>query len=119
MHNLKEASSENKEERKRHDVQCVTEQAECFGVTDLTVNEVVRLGKKAENRNRLLNVTVHTIAQKRALLSGPTKVRDLIDNIAYKKVSIAKDQTFQEREKNRKLRSDLVRRKQEGETGQS
>lgn len=64
------------EERKRHKFQCVTELAECTGVTDLSLNGVVRLGKIIENR--LLKVTVHTNAQKRALQSGVTKFESLL-----------------------------------------
>ena len=46
---------------------------------------MVRLGTRTQNR--LLRMIIHTIAQKRALLSGVTKVRELIENFAYKSTS--------------------------------
>ena len=68
-----------------------------------------RLGKKEEGRNRLIKVTLKSIAMKRAVLQNAKKLRQSEDPI-LKRVYITPDLSVKDREEQKRLRQELRER---------
>ena len=72
---------------------------------DINIEEVTRLGKPVEGRNRLLKFKVKSLAEKEKILRNSYKINKDRQN----KIYFNPDRTQLQREKHRKLRDDLKR----------
>ena len=117
IHNVPESPSMESNTRKAYDENQAKDILEHLDVEVAEVTQPTRLGKKTENasRPRLLRVTVsNERVKKQALMKA--KILRKSEDQTLSKIYITPDLTFQEREKNRKLRAELAARKQKGET---
>ena len=116
IHNLPESASKETEDRVDHDLKEVKGIFQHLEVDDATVTQPVRLGKKVEDSNkpRLLKVTVNSEGSRRRVLSCAKQLKRS-KNQTLSRVYITPDLTYEERERNRKLREELKKRRGQGE----
>ena len=116
IHNVPESASMESDARKAYDESQAKDILEHLEVEDAEVTQPTRLGKKSEDarRPRLLKVTVSNESVKKQALAKAKTLRNSEDQ-TLSKIYITPDLTFQERERNRKLRAELEARKKKGE----
>ena len=119
FHNLPESEAGNIEDRKSHDVDQVKSIFSNLEVDYTVISKPTRLGKKmntddSKGRPRLLRVRVDDFNVKKQVLAKAKELKDERNSI-WKKVYITPDLTFKEREENRKLRTELNARRENGE----
>ena len=85
---------------------------EGLGLEDIAIESTIRLGKREEQKTRLLRVTVESVKVKRDILQRAKKLRE---SEKWKKVFITPDLSPKERMRNKELREELKRRTDEGE----
>ena len=83
-----------------------------FSVDNLEINKIIRLGKFFKDKPRPLLVTLSDKSVRRHILLN---AKILCKSNTYKQVFISPDFSIKERESNKLLRLELLRRKQEGE----
>ena len=83
-------------------------------VEQVEIQSIVRLGKKIEGKSRLTKVTLDSVKSKRELLNNAKKLRN---SEKWGRVYITPDLSPHEREENKKLREELRKRRNEGESG--
>ena len=120
IHNLPEISSTDVEKRKRWGVrECVKVFNEYLGVAteQQEVVRAVRMGKRDDtgNKPRLLSVTLNSVGKKFDIISKAPKLKTASEE-GIKKLFITRDMTLKERNEERKLRDELRKRRDEGET---
>ena len=86
--------------------------SEGLGLEDVAVESTIRLGKREEEKTRLLRVTVESVKVKRSILQKAKKLRE---SEKWKSVFITPDLSPKERKRNKELRDELKRRTDEGE----
>ena len=119
IHNLKEAETQDKDERKTHDISAVESFMEKCGVEDIAPVYYLRLGQKNETTNaRPLKIVFESEEAKLTLVkrycytkhNGSPAEQDSIEGI-----SIVPDRTKKEREEYKKLKDTLDERVRKGE----
>ena len=117
MYNVKESRKERPEERIKDDSDLVSDIIEhSLETTDYNIEQVIRLGKAENGRTRPLLVKLRTEKQKWNVIKNAKKLKNAT-NDDRKKIGIALDMTEKERELEKKLRAELKRRRDNGETG--
>ena len=112
--NLQEPNGEDGTERYREDEEkCGKIFIEELGVQDLRIEKLIRLGKKSENLRRPLLVKLGSDDEKKTVLKVASKLRNSKN---FERLYIARDMTASEREKEKKLRAELIQRKRQGES---
>ena len=115
VHNIPESNKSEAKERREEDTMEVRRLFEdSLGLEEFEIQSTVRLGKKIEEKHRLLKITVGSVKTKRDILSNSKKLRNADE---WSRVFITPDLTPKEREKSRRLREELKRRKDAGEEG--
>ena len=83
-------------------------------IQDLTVEKIIRLGKKKDNGNRPLLIKLGSETDRNTVLSKAKKLRYSEE---FVRVYLAKDMTEMEREKDKKLRQELIEKRRKKEDG--
>jgi len=109
---LPESNSGPITERKVHDQQAVRDVAHALGFQNFVPFELSRIGKINTHTPRLLRVRCPDRETKMTLLSTAKNLRDSWN---FKRVYINPDLTRMQREKNKKLRTELKLRREKGE----
>ena len=112
--NLPESQAASGEERKQEDIALLTDIIKEELKICVKVENSFRVGKRLENKPRMLIVKLESEAIKWDVLKMAKVLRES-ENEMIKNVYINKDLTLQEREKNKKLREELKQRRAQGE----
>ena len=111
--NLKEPTGEEAADRYREDLDmCGRMFTNELEVQDLTIEKVIRIGKKKDNGRRPLLIKLGSEADRNAVLS---KAKRLRHSKEFERVYLAKDMTEAEREKDKKLRQELIEKRNKKE----
>ena len=100
--------------RKVYDTNYVSDIANKIQAEKVDITSVSRLGKKVDNKNRLLKVQVANLSQKRSLLLNVQKLKQCSGDL--QNIYVTPDLSYNERQANRLLRHELSRQKEAGET---
>ena len=115
MFNLPESNEEEATKRYQEDLsRCGKIFTKELEIQDLTLEKVIRIGKKKENGNRPLIIKLGSEADRNTVLS---KAKRLRYSVEFARVYLAKDMTEAEREKDRKLRQELIEKRKKKEDG--
>ena len=113
VYNLPESESEEARERYRDDEEACRTIFEGIGVQQVEQKQLIRLGKREENKTRPVLVKLGKEENAREILM---KAKRLRNSEQYSRIFIAKDQSKEEREKEKNLRLELKElREKEGE----
>lgn len=113
MFNLEESAEEEAMKRYKEDLgKCAEIFAKELEIQDLTIEKVIRIGKKSETRNRPLLIKLGSETDRVTVLGKAKKLRY---SEKFVKIYISKDMTESEREKDRKLREELKERRSKEE----
>ncbi|MEW8548734.1 MAG: hypothetical protein AB2693_34970 [Candidatus Thiodiazotropha sp.] len=114
IHNVPEPTTEDK---KREDEGKIREIFAVVKCEDINLKSVVRLGRPISGKSRLMKVELDSVASKNKVLGGTRwlRAKDGDGNVAHgwSNVFITPDLTKEERDKNKKLRVELGRRKED------
>ena len=102
--NQPESKSEEARERYRDDEEACRTIFEGIGVEQVEQKRLIRLGKREENKNRPVLVKLGKEETTREILMKAKRLRNYE---LYSKIFIAKDQSREEREKEKNLRLEL------------
>ena len=108
---LPEPSSGSLQERKDDDKDTVRDIVTELGLSPMNISDTQRIGKIDSKKPRLLCVTCADKSSKFDLLRSAKELRN---SEKYKHCFINPDMTYAEREKNRKLRSEVKEKRQQG-----
>ena len=115
IHNIPESKKLEAKERREEDLQEVGSLLEeGLELKDFQVQSIVRLGKRMEDKHRLIKVTVESVKTKREILS---KTKKLKNDVKWSRTFVTPDLTPTERNRSKLLREELKRRKAAGEEG--
>ena len=115
IHNIPESKKLEAKERREEDLQEVGSLLEeGLELKDFQVQSIVRLGKRMEDKHRLIKVTVESVKTKREILS---KTKKLKNEVKWSRIFVTPDLTPTERNRSKLLREELKRRKAAGEEG--
>ena len=112
VHNMKESESEVFEERAKHDAQQFEEMVKEAFRLRVTCVRSFRAGKKVPGKDRLLIVSLESVAIRQELVRMAPQLRNCEK---YDGVYMNPDLSPREREQGKKLRQELAARKQKGE----
>jgi len=112
VHQVPESSLPDAKERNAEDTAVVSQILVDIGVQDAKLESVVRLGKRIPDKHRLMKVTVDSVSSKIQALRNAKRLRNTQH---WKEVFVTPDMTPKEREKNKALREELKRRRDDGE----
>ena len=112
--NLPESEAASGEDRKKDDVELLSSIIKEELKLIVKIEHAFRVGKKTDERARILIVTLETEDCKWEILKAAKKLRESENEMA-KNVFINKDLTRLEREKNKKLREEVKARRERGE----
>ena len=85
-----------------------------IGVGPVDVTDIIRLGAKTSNKIRPLRVQFNNLGHRRSVLINAKKLRDSSSDL-FKGIFINPDLSMKERQAQKELRSELARRKENGE----
>jgi len=95
-------------ERKEHDTELITTIFNQHLEVETCIDDILRLGKKDSGKQRLLKVSVPSLAVKRSILHNSSKLRDMSEPGWMKKVFVTPDLTPKEQEQSKELRKQLA-----------
>ena len=113
LHNVPESPAVESSVRITHDTKFVTDIAKSINAGPTDVVNITRLGKKLEGRTRLIKVQLGNLNQKRKILSNAKKLKECSGTL--QKVYVTPDLSVNERQENKRLREELLKRKSDGE----
>ena len=111
IHNLRETEGQTHEERTKGDDEKFKIMVKDGMKLVVQTTKTFRVGKKDDNKPRLMVVTLTNMADKMEILKLAASLRDT----EWSRVYVTPDLTWKEREEGRQLRSELARRKEAGE----
>ena len=115
MFNLPESTEDLASNRYQEDMErCGKIFTRELEIQDLTVEKTIRLGKKKDNGNRPLLIKLGSETDRNTVLSKAKKLRYSEE---FVRVYLAKDMTEMEREKDKKLRQELIEKRRQKEDG--
>ena len=114
FHKVPESEHTEPSAKRDHDKKFVLSVAEELGVDELEVVNTTRIGHVKESGERLLKVEVKNVSSKKNILSKAKLLRQA-KNETYHKIYITPDLSYQERSHQKSLRTELHRRRGEGE----
>ncbi|MEW8545309.1 MAG: hypothetical protein AB2693_17445 [Candidatus Thiodiazotropha sp.] len=114
MHNIPEPTTDNKKREEEEKIRDIFAAIKC---DEIVPKSLVRLGRPVNGRNRLVKLTLESVSCKHKLL-GSTKylrAKNGDGNVTHgwSNVFITPDLTKEERDKNKKLREELKKRKED------
>ena len=83
-----------------------------LNVGDIEITKCIRLGKVSQTRTRPVLITVPSVNVRSIILKNASSLRKSVN---FKNVYISPDLTVKEREKAKQLRTELQRRRSQGE----
>ena len=89
LHNVPESTSTDVSERISHDTNAVLDITSKIGAGPVEVSSVARLGKKLDDKHRLMKVHFSSMQQKHRVLANAKKLRSLSSTL--RKVFITPD----------------------------
>ena len=113
VHNLAESSGESYAEIVEQDVKKFVEMIKEGLSLNVRVVKAFRVGKKSQTKPRLLIVCTENVEVKTDVLKLAPQLRQSAE---YSNIYITPDLTWREREEGRRLREELARRREAGET---
>ena len=113
VHNLPEQAGDTLSDRSAKDVSEFSSMIRDVMKLNVSASKSFRVGKKNQNRPRLLIVTLDNPSAKHDILRGAPELRH---TTKYSNVYLTPDLTQKEREAGRKLREELAGRRRAGET---
>ena len=114
LYNVPESQSSDTSVQQTHDTKFISDIANKIEAGQIDVTRVTRLGKKVNNKNRLMKVQVANLSQKRRLLTNAKKLKQC--SVDFQNIYLSPDLSYNERQANKLLRQELSRRKEAGET---
>ena len=114
LYNVPESQSGDTSVRKIHDTKFIFDIASKIEAGQIDVTSVTRLGKKVDNKNRLMKVQVANLPQKRRLLINAKKLKQCSGD--FQNIYLSPDLSYNERQVNKLLRQELSCRREAGET---
>ena len=111
IHNMQESSGQTQAARAKGDADKFEQMVKDCLKLIVKTTRTFRVGKKADEKPRLMIVTLANMSDKLEVLKSAAALRDS----KWSNVYITPDLTWKEREKGRQLRCELARRKEEGE----
>jgi len=115
IYGLAEVADTDKDVRQQHDDDELQEILHHINCDDVSVQDIVRLGK-FDNASAAVRPIKVMLASEQARDKVLAQAKNLHRNIKFKKVFIQQDLTVKQREKRRELVQQLKQRKQNGET---
>ena len=112
VHNLPEQDGDSLMERSAKDMTLFASMVKDVMKLNVTSSKSFRVGKKRQDKPRLLIITLDNPACKHDILKGAPQLRSSEE---YSNIYITPDQTLKEREANKKLREELMSRRRAGE----
>ena len=113
VHNLEESSGDSYTEIVQQDTQKFVDMVKKGLKINARVTKAFRVGKKLPTKHRLLIVSMENMGVKTDILKMAYCLRQTTD---YSNIYISPDLTWKEREEGKKLRAELARRREAGET---
>lgn len=113
--NVPESKSIESSQRKAEDREFFNSLINDIGVDPVDVIDVVRLGAKTPNKLRPLRVQFNNLSHRRSVLVNAKKLRNSSSDV-FKGIYINPDLSVKERQAQRKLRLELAKRKENGES---
>ncbi|MES9905328.1 MAG: PHD finger domain-containing protein [Sedimenticola sp.] len=113
VYNLPEFKSMNPETRRAADIENFLKLANEINVPEVTIKTAIRLGQRAEGRDRPLKIVIDNKQHRKMLLVNSKNIATKATE--FKKAVIARDLTPKQREESRKLRAELQLRRNAGE----
>jgi len=107
IHGIPESKSEEPLERKAYDIDQVNTIFQKHLNVEVAVDNAVRLGKKVNEKSRLLKITLPTESAKKQVMRSSGQLRNDSNPDWMKKLYITQDLTPKEQEENRELRKKL------------
>ena len=95
-----------------HDSKWITDIVNIIGAGPVEVVTITRLGKKLDDKPRLLKVQLSNLHQKRRTLANTKKLRETSGT--FQKVYVTPDLSLTERQENKCLRDELFQHKKDG-----
>ena len=114
IHNLPEETEGSPKDKAEKDEQKFKEMIRESMKMNVHPSKSFRVGKKIEGKDRLLIITVESVDVKQDILRSATELRNTEE---WRNVFITPDMTRQEREEGKRLRDELKRRRDAGQTG--
>lgn len=117
MYNVEESKMENIDERIKEDAKRVCDIYDnSLEVREYTIEKIIRLGKREDGRNRPLLIKLRNEREKWNIIKNAKKLKhERAED--KKRVGISLDLTEKERDIDRKLRTELKERRDNGEVG--
>lgn len=117
MYNVNESEKENTEEKINDDLEKVRDVIESsLGVREYTIEKIIRLGRRENNRTRPLLIKFRNEKEKWDVIKNAKNLKHETDEVK-KRIGISMDLTEKQREHERKLVAELKERKSRGEQG--
>ena len=113
VHKVPESVATESSARTAHDTKWVTDIANIIDAGPIEVVNITRLGKKLDDKLRLLKVQLNSLYQKRRILSNAKKLRETSGT--FQKIYVTPDLSLNERQENKRLHDELLQRKKDGE----
>ena len=113
VHKVPESVAAESSARTAHDSKWITDIANIIGAGPVEVVTITCLGKKLDDKPRLLKVQLSNFHQKRRILANAKKLRETSGT--FQKVYVTPDLSLNERQENKRLRDELFQRKKDGE----
>ena len=107
IHGIPESKSEEPLDRKEYDIEQVNTVFQTHLEVDVAVDNAIRLGKKINDKSRLLRITLPNESVKKQIMRSVSKLRVDSNPDWMKRIFITPDLTPKEQEENRKLRKKL------------
>jgi len=108
IHGIPESTSEIPVEKKEHDTKLVATMFNQHLKIETSIEDIVRLGKKDSTKQRLLKISIPSLAVKKSILHNSSKLRDVPDPDWMKKVVVTPDLTLKEQKQSKELRKQLA-----------
>ena len=117
IHRAEESETSMAENQKKHDQEFFSVLCEdILQVGDIPVENLIRMGKKQENRARPLKIILKDISDKRKIMMRLYNLKYAEDK--FKRISVTDDLTYEEREEISKLVKEAQKRKREDTSGE-
>ena len=113
LHNIPEPDNDTRTEKELMDRQTFTRITEEVFNMKVKATKAIRLGRPQEDRPRLVLITLENPEVRRDILKRCKELRGIEE---WERVYISPDLTQPERQRNKELRDELKRRREDGET---
>ena len=116
LYNVPESQSGDTSVQNTHDTKFIFDIANKIEVGQIDVTSITQMGKKVDNKNRLMKVQVTNLSQKKRLLImiNAKKLKQCSGD--FQNIYFSPDLSYNERQANKLLQQELSHHKEAGET---